>query len=86
MRIAYPVEYYEQRLKEMFGKEYEIILLEDWHGLRTMVEIFCYEHKTFREVYLKKVFNGKKSTRPCRKCYLESLQKDLDKTNISVIV
>ena len=86
MRIAYPVEYYEQRLKELFGKEYEIILQGDWHGLRTMVKIFCYQHKTFREVYLKKVFNGKKSTRPCRICYLESLQNDLDKTKVNVSV
>lgn len=79
MRIAYPVEYYEGKLKDIYGKSYEIIPISEWHGLRTIVKVFCRQHKTYRLVNLKKVFNGLKSTRPCRKCYLESLQKDLVK-------
>lgn len=75
MRFAYPVEYYESKLKSLYGKDYEIVPLMDWHGLRTRVRIFCCTHKSYRIVSLKKIFNGQKSTRPCRKCYLESLKK-----------
>lgn len=78
MRIAYPVEYYETKLKEIYGKEYEIVPISDWHGLRTEVRIFCCEHKSYRTVNLKKIFNGRKSTRPCRKCYLEKLTQSID--------
>jgi hypothetical protein len=73
MRIAYPVEYYEGKLKNIYGKDYEIMPITEWHGLRTLVRIFCCSHKSFRKVSLKKIFNGKKSTRPCRECYLEEL-------------
>ena len=86
MRVAYPVEYYEQRLKALYNKQYEIVPITEWHGLRTIVKVFCHQHKTYRLVNLKKVFNGLKSTRPCRKCYLESLQKDLDKTKVNVSI
>lgn len=77
MRLPYPVEYYEEKLKDEFKQSYEIIPLSEWHGLRTDVRIFCHKHRTFRNVYLKKVFNGKKSTKPCRKCYLESLTENI---------
>lgn len=75
MRIPYPIEYYEDKLFYQYKKEYQIILFNDnWHGLRTWVKIRCNEHKTSRIVYLKKVFNGSKSTRPCRQCYLDTLR------------
>ena len=73
MRIAYPVEYYEASLKRLYNNDYTIYPITDWHGLRTYVRILCHSHRTYRNVNLKKVFNGKKSTRPCRKCYLEEL-------------
>lgn len=73
MRLPYPVEYYEILLKKLYGVDYIINPLADWHGLRTEVNIFCTVHETYRKVNLKKVFNGNKSTRPCRQCYLDTL-------------
>lgn len=73
MRLPYPVEYYETMLKNLYGIDYLITPLSDWHGLRSEVQIYCTKHGTYRKVYLKKVFNGAKSTRPCRQCYLDSL-------------
>lgn len=73
MRLPYPVEYYEGLLKKLYGIIYIITPVTEWHGLRTNVNIYCSVHKTIRTVYLKKVFNGTKSTRPCRKCYLDSI-------------
>ena len=32
MRFAYPVEYYESKLKSLYGQDYEIVPLMDWHG------------------------------------------------------
>lgn len=74
MRTPLPPDYYEARLFKQYGQDYDIVPSAEWHGLRTDVTIFCEKHGTFRTVYLKKVFNGLKSTWPCRKCYLDSLK------------
>lgn len=76
MRTPYPPDYYEARLFKEYGKDYDIVPTAEWHGLRTTVTIFCISHGTTRNVNLKKVFNGAKSTWPCRKCYLDSLTQN----------
>lgn len=70
MRQPYAVEYYEERLRELYKIAYLITPLSEWHGLRTWVEIHCPIHYGNRIVYLKKIFNGKKSTHPCRQCVI----------------
>lgn len=73
MRTPYSPEYYEAQLEVLHGSEYNILPQTEWHGLRTWVNIVCIKHGTTRNVELKKVFNGAKSTWPCRRCYLDSL-------------
>lgn len=74
-KTALPPSYYELRLLRMYGKQYKIVPLDDWHGLRSSATIICAKHNTQRKVWLQKVFNGRKnSTWPCRQCYLDSLK------------
>jgi len=73
MRKPYAPEYYEGKLEAIYQSEYSILPTAEWHGLRTWVDIICTKHGTTRHVELKKVFNGEKSTWPCRRCYLASL-------------
>lgn len=68
MRTPYDIEYYEQKLKQQYNHSYSIIPITEWHGLRTIVRIHCLTHDTMRQTNLQKIFNGKKSTVPCRFC------------------
>lgn len=72
MRQPLPTTYYEEKLFNKYDKVYVIEPIDEWHGLRTQVRVFCQTHEEYRNVYLKKVFNGQKHTHPCRKCCLTS--------------
>lgn len=78
MRQPLPVDYYESRLQQEYNKAYIIEPLEEWHGLRTNVRIFCHIHQQYRNVFLMKVFNGKKRTHPCRICCFSSEEADTE--------
>lgn len=81
-RRPLPIAHYENLLYKKFGVEYSIHPLEQWHGVRTDVYITCSVHKTNREVWLQKVFNGKNSTWACRQCYLDSLKADTEQVQV----
>lgn len=69
---AYDISYYNNKLLTQYNIVYTIHPITEWHGLRTIVNIYCPIHKTYKTINLQKIFNGKRSVHPCHICCINN--------------